>query len=387
MKLREWVAVGVLAAAACGCGSDDDQVDIQATTYNAGLAVGFVDYAPQRSSVTVNALAALPTKILCVQEFWDADDVGKLKAATANSLPHTIFPAPQQEFVSGEAQCTTADLAPLEACVESSCACTPNEQLANCTLANCLPQFLALPPKCSGCLQANVGLVAALGLDRIIEECTATQTAKYAYDGSFGTGLLTKYEILEQEEVVMDSHTNRRGLIYARLKTEVGDLHTICTHLTAVFSDIPFPEAAGSWAEEQAAQIDELIAFVNAKAGSGGKVLVLGDMNTGPAGKTYSAEVPANYAKFAAAGLADAYIRDGNEPCTFCGTNPLVGEGTPSVVIDHILTRGLTASAHRIMESTVNVSVTTPACGGNPGKTETVLTAYSDHYGLQATIK
>ena len=117
------------------------------------------------------------------------------------------------------------------------------------------------------------------------------------------------------------------------------------------------------------------------------KVLVLGDTNTGPEGKNYGTEVGANYARVTAAGLADAYIKDGNEQCTFCGTNRLVGAGTPSVVIDHILTRGLTGSAHRVMDGTVNVSITTPACGGTRETTETVTTAYSDHYGLQATIR
>jgi len=387
MNLRFWMLVGVLTVAAYGCGSDDDQVDIRATTYNAGLAAGFVDYAAQRGQVTADALGALTAKILCVQEFWNADDVAELMAATANSLPHTIFPAPQQEFVVGQPQCTVGDLANLEACVESSCACTPNDLLVGCTLGSCLAEFVALPPTCSGCLQANVGLVAAFGLDPVIAECTATETGKYVYDGSFGTGLLTNYEILEQQEVVMNSHTTRRGFIYAKLKTEVGDVHTICTHLTAVFSDVPFPDTTGSWAEEQAAQIDQLIAFVNQKAGNDGKVLVLGDMNTGPEGKNYSAEEGANYAKFAAASLTDAYIRDGSEQCTFCSSNPLVGEGTPSTVIDHVFTRNLTGSAHRVMDGTVNVSITTPACGGMPENTETVTTAYSDHYGLQATIE
>ena len=386
MKLRYWIGLGVLAVAACGCGSDDSEDSIQVSTYNGGLAVGFVDYATQRSKGTADAVGALKNDILCVQEFWGADDVARLKAATANSLPHTIFPAPQQEFISGVAPCTTSDLANLTACVERSCACTPNDLLANCTLGNCLPQFFALPEKCSGCLQANVGLVAAFGLDAVIDMCTATETGTYAYDGSFGTGLLTKYDILEQQHVVMNSHTNRRGLIYAKLRTDVGDVHTFCTHLTAVFSDIPFPDE-GSWEAEQAAQIDQLIAFVNQKAGNDGKVLVLGDMNTGPAGKNYSAEVAANYVKFAAGGFTDVYIKDGNEQCTFCSTNPLVGEGTPSVVIDHVFTRNLTGSASRVLEGTVNVSVTTPACGGTPEKTETVTTAYSDHYGLQATLK
>jgi len=188
---------------------------------------------------------------------------------------------------------------------------------------------------------------------------------------------------MEREEVVLNSHTTRHGFLYAKLKTDRGEVHTICTHLAAVFTDIPYPDATGS-CEEQAAQIDELIARLNEKGGTDGNVLVLGDIDTGPEGKNYSAEVGANYARFAPGNEPQERTHHGRQRAVHgCDTNPLVAPEVPPIVIDHIFVRGRTGSAERVLTSTVDVSVITPACGDTP---ETVTTACSDHHGLQATI-
>jgi len=143
----------------------------------------------------------------------------------------------------------------------------------------------------------------------------------------------------------------------------------------------------GSWEAEQAAQIDQLIAFVNQKAGNDGKVLVLGDMNTGTRGQELTRRGGSQLRQVRRGRVYRRVHQDGKRAVYILQHHPLVGEGTPSVVIDHVFTRNLTGSASRVLEGTVNVSVTTPACGGTPEKTETVTTAYSDHYGLQATLK
>ena len=50
---------------------------------------------------------------------------------------------------------------------------------------------------------------------------------------------------------------NRRAVLHAELDTAaLGTVHVFCTHLTAIFSSIPWPKPEGSWQEEQLAQIN-----------------------------------------------------------------------------------------------------------------------------------
>lgn len=58
-----------------------------------------------------------------------------------------------------------------------------------------------------------------------------------------------------------------------------------------------------------------------------------------------------------------------------CTWSVAIVPGEPSVVIDHVFVRGLAGSAERVLTGTVDVSVTTPACGDTPEMTETVTTA------------
>src|SRR5690606_28432615 len=169
-------------------------------------------------------------------------------------------------------------------------------------------------------------------------------------------------------------------VIYARVDTDrVGPVHVFCTHLTAIFDDIPFPVAGGSWEAEQRAQIEEMLAFIDDKTDDDDRVIVLGDLNTGPAFAGVEAEEPANYALFTNAGFRDPFLDDADvADCTFCASNPLVSDTSASVAIDHILIRGLDT------DGTVSRFLTQPVDVDVDGTATTV--AFSDHYGVRATL-
>ncbi len=101
-------------------------------------------------------------------------------------------------------------------------------------------------------------------------------------------------------------------------------------------------------------------------------MVLLGDFNTGPGGWVYQAEVAANYELLTAAMFTNPYIESG-APCTFCGDNPLQ-DGDTDVVIDHVLTRDLDASAvsQRILDESLMITV----------DGDDITTALSDHYGV-----
>lgn len=364
-----------LAACSSDDGGEESAPSFTVVSFNAGLAVGFVPAANERAPLIGDAIAGLAADLVCVQEVWFPEHVNAVKQAAAAKYPNQIFVPDDPGNVGTTPACSEADTKPLLDCaVANGCDKVCEDELVGCFLENCGTQFFAAQPPCKECLQANVGLA----LDKIIGNCQGG-TAEYAYGGAFGIGLLAKDPILEQEIVKLPATTNQRAFIYAKLDTRFGEVHAICTHLTPVHSDVPWPKATGSWKEEQTAQIDQLLAYAQSKA-QGGQLLIIGDMNTGPAGNGYSAIQADSYQKFVDAGLSNPYAEKASNPCTFCTDNPLhdVDDKGDPVVIDHVLLKdfaGSTASK-RVLDGTIDVT----RCG------EPFTAAYSDHYGVSVTI-
>lgn len=376
--------VGVCALASAGCttvGDDDGAVSAQfdAVTYNGGLAIGFVEAAVQRAPETIAQVVALDADVICVQEFWQPNHVTDLKAA-ATTYPNTVFLDPDPG-TKGPPACTESDdasLDTLQTCLsDNGCDQVCGDQLVDCVLDNCFAEFGQVPTDCRGCLQASIGQE----LDVILSTCKS-ESVEFAFGGSFGIGTLSKHPITTQDSKVFDSSTNRRAVIYTEVNhPELGPVHAFCTHLTAVFDEsvIPYPKATGSWAEEQQAQITEMLSYIAEKSG-GGQVVLMGDMNTGPAGDGYIAEVAANYDMFTGDGFLNPYIAAAGHTCTYCGDNPIVSDGADdkeSVVIDHVLTKGFVAGgSSRVIDGTLTVT----SCE------EELATAYSDHYGVRVSV-
>ena len=376
-----------LLVVSMGCSSEEMEQSsppppgrVKAGTYNLGLALSFVDAAVERAPLTIPVAAAIDVDVLCVQEVWTPADVQSLRSAAATTFPNTVFVDPQPDSDPGVPACGASDQAALDtlrSCADASCADVCADQLVNCVLTECVQELAAVPTVCQTCLQANVGKP----IDDMLATCNS-DTEAYVYGGAFGIGLLTHLPLSATDELQLESTTIRRAVIYGELDTVLGPVHAFCTHLSAGLSSVEYQGPYGSWEEEQAAQVDELIAFVEQKAGADGMVMVMGDLNTGPAGESYIAEVPANYDRFVAAGLSNPYLTPADEPCTFCRTNPLVdgaADESESVVIDHILLRNMPAESwgERILDGDLTVP---DYCG------ETADLKHSDHYGVRTHL-
>ena len=374
----------VPAFVGCGGGDDDDSSAgddddaaageaLTVVTYNAGLAVGFVPGAEDRATQVPDAIAALDADIVCVQEVWTDEHVQGLATAAATAFPHQFFPEASQ-LTDAAAACTADDLDPLIGCMEGSCDLECLDELIDCMFASCALNFLTLEKGCMECVQANVGGTA----QEISDTCT-TEHTHYAYGGAFGTGILSAYPLSNTEEHVFDSTTNRRSLLHAVAATPQGDVDVYCTHLTAVFDLIPYPKEEGSWAEEQTAQIEDMVAHIDSNATTG-QVVLMGDMNCGPDVGSSVADQEDNWELLAASGMAVPYV-DAEGPCTFCPDNPLMGADSDDDprVIDHVLLEGFdgATTAERVLDE----EITTELCG------EEIAGAYSDHYGVSVTIE
>lgn len=345
--------------------------DYTFVTYNAGLAVGFVPAADHRTPAIGPAVAELDADVVCLQEVWLPEQVNAVAAATSTAFPHQHFPDAAQ---SHDALCNAGELDSLLTCMDDAgCADACIDEVDDCLFDNCPIDFLLLPKDCMRCAMANVGSTP----DVIADTCQ-TDPIEYAYGGSYGTGLLSKHPILSTEELVFESTSNRRSALKAVLDTPDGEMAVFCTHLTAVFDVIPYPREEGDWEDEQAVQIGQLNAWT--EEATQDHVVLLGDMNTGPAVGGMGAEVAENWALFAAADWTIPFL---DAPtCTYCADNPLLAgsaDDDASRVIDHVMLRGFSATGAtgRVLDQTL---AGTESCGTSfdPG-------ALSDHYGVTTT--
>jgi endonuclease/exonuclease/phosphatase family metal-dependent hydrolase len=386
MKVQVLILASAMAVALAGCGDSGPSGELRAATYNAGLAPGFVDHTAARAPVTTAELAAHDFDVLCVQEFFVPAHWEALVQATSDRYVDTLYLEPMpddegdDEGDEDEPACTPEETDPLLECVQEHCSDVSDDELTDCALGACAEEVDALSGGCLACVAANLGQ----SIDAIITAC-GEGSASYAYEGSFGIGLLTVAPMADKDSIVMDSNLTRRGVLYGRMSDEVfGDLHLFCTHLSPVFSAVPFP-GDGSWEQEQVDQIEALLAFVDAKVGEGEPVVVLGDLNTGPAAGGVAAEQPEHYARFEAAGFFNPYTQGDDAECTFCASNLLVGGGADhedSGIIDHVLVRGVDLleadhEASRFMTETIEIDI---------ADVGTVTTQYSDHYGVSVNL-
>lgn len=337
-------------------------------TFNTGLAEGYVPLAGERLPHVAEAIADLDADVVFLQEVWSSEAVAEIRAATSVSFPEAVFPEPIPDTEQGTPACTAEGLADLEACVAANCADASADELVGCILDNCGAEMAGLDEQCLSCLTANVGGT----VEEAIASCTAG-SATYTYGGSLGLGLLSKVPIVDTDVFVLDSSVNRRAVLHVQVDAgDLGQIHVFGTHLSAILGDVPYP-GEGTWEQEQAAQIDDLVAYIDTRVDPVEPFVLLGDFNTGPAGELFSAEVPANYDVLVRAVDTNTYVDTDGARCTFCGDNPLLGDDT-AVAIDHVFTRGIDVAheATRILDEPLAMEV-----DGTD-----VTTALSDHYGV-----
>lgn len=334
-------------------------------TYNAGLAVGFVPGAEDRAARTAAAVGGVDADLVCLQEVWRADHAALFTEGWASSY----VPEAQQELGEGAA-CTEDELETLQECLDDNCADTCTDELVDCVFENCAFPFLGLETECQSCVMANVGGE----IDAVTQTCLEESTG-YAYGGSFGTALLSPHELVGAEEYVFSSTTNRRSALHAVMQGPAGDVDVYCTHLTAVFDLIPYTGESESWDAEQANQVDELRAWIDETATN--PVVMLGDMNNGPAVAGMPADNVNNYNALSA-GYQNPYVK-AELDCTYCSDNALNSEDSEDRVIDHVLFRDF--DGDYVSERALDAVIDVESCGA------TFDGAYSDHYGVMVTAQ
>lgn len=393
-SLIAFVCGGLLACGTHGgrTTASDAGAGLSVATFNLGLlnSVGFV---PERAPLAIDATAKLAADLFCVQEVWEQANWDALAAAHHDKRPYSLHLAPNPGAVG---MCSPDDFNPLQACAQQACAQAAN--LVTCVTEHCGSIVATLATSCTGCLVQHA---ASGDFDAIRAACVGavsdagTPERSYVSGGSYGIGLLSAQPFAASDQKLLDASTVRRAILYGRLDdTPVGTVHVFCTHLTAILTGLKYEGSYGDFAGENAAHVQTLIDWVHEKAGEGAQVLVLGDLNTGPASGAIAGSVPENYAKLPQAGFADPFLTGPQAACTFCKDNPLVLSDDPAAnaTIDHILTRGISkpVSVSRVFDTLVEIDV--PSTGQDAGAIDGGLTTQkrtvglSDHYGLHGFV-
>ena len=367
-----------LASCLVGCGGENGGTGspvaptLSATTWNVGLAYGYVAYSTQRQAPVMEAIATLNSDVICLQEVWTPED----QTAAAAALKKAGYNV--HIYVSkdpGGGGCTAEEAAPLEKCAtESGCNDLPQDDMVNCVVQNCGGHYAALSEGCKGCVASDL----TRSIPEIVSNCVgANDAGTYAYKGHNGLVLASKFALKDVKEVDLKASLTWRSYIQATITIASGDkLNLVCTHLTANLS-VPYDGDFSGWPEEQAQQLDQLVANLPASV----PTVLMGDFNTGPDVETLSvsAELPDNFNKLVTAGWT-AHLPG---KCTWCPTENQVigGTGNPHI-IDHVITNSafganLTATSSRSMDESIQIT-------DEDG--DEVDVHLSDHFGVNVQL-
>jgi endonuclease/exonuclease/phosphatase family metal-dependent hydrolase len=340
----------------------------RALTFNTALAPDFEPFAAQRAPKVIAALAsaAADLDVMCVQEFWREEDFAALVAATNDSLPHTLHPAKKP----GSGTCTADTLTPLGACLQAACPDAAGLGRVGCAEQACGDQVAALSGGCLGCIVNNpddFGQCVGAGTE-------ANDPAIFGGDND--VGLLSRYPLDEAESLPLDAYFVRTDVLHARVDIpSLGRVHVFCTHLGSSLGPIPYAGPYGSWDGEHTHQVKQLLDIVAQKASDSEPVILLGDLNTGPALPNIYGAAPDDYVLLAAQ-LENPYVLGGNAKCTECNDDSFRDADSHDDLIDHFLVRNFPSSkqsVERVFTDKVALD-------------DTTTVNLSDHYGLRLVV-
>ncbi len=349
-----------------GAGGGAPRPLLTLATFDAGLARGDVRYADERARLVPDALAALDVDVLCLNEVWDEGDLGAIRAALGVSLPTSAVLEDMQE--TREAACPEEAVEPLLDCMADACGDVPDP---TCVLASCNDDLDAQSAGCRQCLDAQL----ETPLDAVRAAC-AEDGERWAHRGAFGGALFTDRPVLASEALILDASVERRGAQYMLLDVDGARVHVVCTQLTANRRN-DYVREVGSWADEQAAQLQAVLTWLAARAGEEPAIL-LGNLATGPESEDLGGELEASWKALTEAGWVDPLWASAPS-CTWCGDNPLVraaGDESVTELVDHVLflRAAGTFAAARILDGELMLETTDDG---------TVASRLSDHYGVR----
>lgn len=368
--------------------STEDQTASFAT-FNVRLGEDDLPLLKERTAQFENILKMADSDILCLQEIYSENEMKKISKFLEdkkNNLGYvsTVYVTTKNEdFPPIPPSCTQEEIIPVALCVMMECGGTD----IACIAQECLGDILALPAKCQGCLIGEgIGSIAGGDFQAIIEGCTAEKEVVYNNNGNNGILLASKYPLKDKGVMALTSYGNHRMAVYATLgvanKPAIGDIQVICTALSRI-SNEEYDGQAGSWQQEQLAQIDEILSIpVDDEVA---QRVIMGDFNSNIAGGQNIIESnPAPVSRLISEGWYDPYFdvdKDETIDCTVCPENPFNDKNSNESVYDHTFFRakkGYLFSSERIFYNEFLLF--------NDAKKTKTRCSLSNHYGVKTIM-
>jgi endonuclease/exonuclease/phosphatase family metal-dependent hydrolase len=371
-----------LATTAMACDGEQDgetssenteQQSITALTFNTALGVGLAPYTAERREALAEIIPDLGIDLICLQEVWTYDDVVWFKETLAEPYPHVFFAVEQTD--PGSLRCTSSEADMLSSCLDENCTGLSDAALVLCAVDACAQVFTEISADCQECIIAN----QTLSLDILILSC-GSEDAK-TYKDQNGLMILSKYPFENTGMLAFDSALGDRGVLRVRIApSEAAGIDVYCTHLAASIGESLYQGEYGSWEEERYMQAGLLLDWVEEQSRDVADVLVLGDLNCGPATADVEAEDKDTFMLFSDSGFTSPYLELGNTQCSWCADNTLVDDDSNDVILDHVLQR--TSASTPLVDA--GRSLTQPVEVEAAG--EIITIHLSDHYGIFAKM-
>ena len=177
---------------------------LKVTSYNVGLALNFVPYTRERLPVNEDILADYDSDVICLQEVWLDEQVEAITEALKPVYPE-IYTVPAEQIFSDSAACTDEEITPFAQCVTDLCPGLSGADLVACAPVQCGGPLFQLPPVCLDAVLGSVG-IPDVTVETVVEAVTQP-AGKFAFDGSLGLVLASKYplEAREFQDFIEDS--------------------------------------------------------------------------------------------------------------------------------------------------------------------------------------
>ncbi len=348
-----------------------------ATTWNVGLAPGFVPHTSLRTpQVAHEAIRLRDHDAVCIQEAWD--ETTKQEIMNAVALPAAnVYMIDSRGWNDDPSHVCDADrLDSVKRCLDKRCAGIDGEDLTACGREHCLLTLGWIQewdPGCATCLIASAGKSRA----EVRAACGGKGSSRYR-DGSNGLILFSKHPLENVEVKDMPASGANKPVLFARIR----GVEVACTHMTSTTDGKePLEKRFKTWDDEQAYQIDLISSRLDERA-LGGPQILIGDLNFGPplappAIKTYGG---GTWERFVKLGFRSPVVEHQPPMCSICNDN-LIRNAAIGGIIDHAAFRGPGLApiyTERFAERHIYVV---------DGKGRTVETNLSDHYGITTRFR
>ena len=400
--LMQQMALPIIAfifLAGCSDSSHNDVESLKISSYNMGLALNFVPYTQERVAANVTLLAEHDSDVICFQEVWLEEHVDAVSSAVADDFPFLYAAAPEQVF-SEDAACSSEEIADFADCANTQCEGQSGTSLVSCATSLCGGFIAGLS---SSCVDGVVGGVGIPGITVAALVDLVTQPAgKFAFDGALGLIIASKYPLsnTEFQDFLEDSSGNHRGALYAEI-TLNDETHVVgCTHPTANLSaTIGYPASGkhGSWEGENYFQQQQMVTFVNNKAGENA-IYFAGDFNCSL--KNESHGVGEDFIASCQLWLDNGFIDPAADQlsCSFCSDENLIlnpqqlsggGGGEGNLLLDHLFVKNASKpaviTAERIFDQALEIEALDPE-QELLQENSPLITHPSDHFGVQISV-